>query len=118
MSLLDAGYPRPYPAALRCVRPRPDVLGHRHHPHAVLVAPVLDHVHGRAAVAVGPGRGADHGSRRLRLALLEPSGLIEVASRWCHSSPTLSSLFLVKSPLPLFLEPATPLGVRARSRVS
>src|SRR5439155_1275563 len=60
---------------LRRVRPRADVLGHRHHAHAVLVAAVRDAVHGGAAVAVGQGQGAGDGARAVRVARLEAAGM-------------------------------------------
>jgi hypothetical protein len=47
-----------------------------------------------------------------------PSAVIGPRLDGAIASPYFLSLFLVKSPLPLFLKPATPLGVRARSRVS
>ena len=47
-------HPRAPEADLRRLRSRAHVLGHRHHPHAVLVAAVRDHVHRGAAVAHRP----------------------------------------------------------------
>src|SRR2546422_838524 len=53
------------------LRARPLLLGHRHHPHAVLVAAMRDDVHGRIAMAEGPRPRARHGRRHRRLARLE-----------------------------------------------
>src|SRR5256712_5178777 len=47
------------------------VLGHRHHPHAVLVPAVRDDVHRRTAVAEGPRPRAGDGWGDRRLARLE-----------------------------------------------
>src|SRR5437667_9712403 len=46
-------HPRLSAPDLRSVRPRALVLGHRHHPHAVLVSAMRDHVHRGAATAKG-----------------------------------------------------------------
>ncbi len=73
-------HPRTHPEALRRVRSRADVLGNRHHAHAVLVEAVRDDVHRRAALAVGEGQGAHHGTRALQLARLEPARQIEPTS--------------------------------------
>src|SRR5262249_1111762 len=56
---------------LRGVRTGPVVLGHRYHPHAVLVPTVRDDVHRGDAVAQGPRPRARDGRRRGRLARLE-----------------------------------------------
>src|SRR5438046_2324232 len=56
---------------LRRLRSRTDVLGHRHHAHAVRVAAVRDALHGRAAVALRARQGADHGTCPLHVARLE-----------------------------------------------
>ncbi|MBI2206578.1 MAG: amidohydrolase family protein [Candidatus Rokubacteria bacterium] len=64
-------HPRLFAADLRGVRARALVLGHRHHPHAVLVSPMRDDVHRGAAVAPGPRPRARDGWRRRRLARLE-----------------------------------------------
>ena len=58
-------------ADLRCVRPAAQLLGHRHHPHAVLVEAMRDDVHRGDAVAEGPRPRTGHGPRGLRLARLE-----------------------------------------------
>src|SRR4030095_14836712 len=64
-------HPRPSEADLRRLRAGANVLGHRHHPHAVLVAAVRDHVHRRAALADGARPGSGHGPGRLQLARME-----------------------------------------------
>ena len=64
-------HPRPSAADLRRLRSGADVLGHRHHAHAVLVAAVRDDVHRGAALADGARPGAGHGPGRLQLARLE-----------------------------------------------
>src|SRR5690349_16418552 len=56
--------------------PAAQLLGHRHHPHAVLVERVRDDVHRGDAVAEGPRPRARHGPRGLRLARLEPARLM------------------------------------------
>ena len=58
-------HPRQPAPALRRLRPRALVLGHRHHAHALPVASVRDAVHGRAALAEGPRPRAGHGPGRL-----------------------------------------------------
>ena len=69
-------HPRPPAPHLRRLRPRAPVLGHRHHPHALLVAAVRDPLHRGAALAHGARPGARHGARRVRVARLEsPSAL-------------------------------------------
>ena len=67
-------HPRPPAPDLRRLRPGADVLGHRHHAHAVLVAAVRDDVHRGAALAVGARQGAGDGARPVRLARLEDAG--------------------------------------------
>src|SRR4030095_10348640 len=67
-------HPRQPAPALRRLRPRALVLGHRHHAHAVLVASVRDAVHGRAALAEGPRPRTGNGPGRLRLAGMETIG--------------------------------------------
>jgi hypothetical protein len=58
-------HPRQPAPALRRLRPRALVLGHRHHAHALPVASVRDAVHGRAALAEGPRPRTGHGPGRL-----------------------------------------------------
>jgi len=67
-------HPRLSAPGLRGVRARPLLLGHRHHAHAVLVAPVRDDVHRGAAVAEGPRPRARDGRGHRRLAGLEAPG--------------------------------------------
>src|SRR6516225_2898045 len=74
-------HPRPYSQALRCVRARADVLGHRHHPHADHMEAVRDDVHGGATLAARAGQRADHGARALRVACLEAAGMTAARSR-------------------------------------
>src|SRR5207247_1690274 len=70
-------HPRPSPPDLRGVRAGPLVLGHRHHPHAVLLSAMRDDVHRGAAVASRPRPRARDGWRHRRLARLEAArGLI------------------------------------------
>src|SRR6266852_7270641 len=66
-------HPRLPAPDLRGIWPRALLLGHRHHPHAVLVAAMRDDVHRGAAVAEGPRPRARDGGRRRRLAGLEAS---------------------------------------------
>ncbi len=68
--------------------PETDVLGHRHHAHALLVAAVRDHVHGGTAVAVGQGQGTDHGTRRVHLARLEAAGIATSGSASSARTPS------------------------------
>ena len=68
-------HPQIHPADRRGVRAGAQLLGHRHHPHAVLVEAVRDDVHRRDAVAQRPRPRARHGPRGLRLARLEPARL-------------------------------------------
>ena len=70
-------HPQIHPPDRRRVRPAALLLGHRHHPHAVLVPAMRDDVHRGTAVAPGPRQGSGHGRRGLRLARLETPGLIE-----------------------------------------
>src|SRR6202008_2519333 len=64
-------HPRQSAPALRRLRPRALVLGHRHHAHALPVGSVRDAVHGGAALAEGPRPRAGHGPGGLRLAGME-----------------------------------------------
>src|SRR5262245_27649168 len=80
-------HPRPYSQALRCVRARADVLGHRHHPHADHMEAVRDDVHGGATLAARAGQRADHGARALRVACLEAAGMTAARSRDKGSGP-------------------------------
>src|SRR5205823_6660808 len=57
----------------RRIRSRADVLGHRHHPDAVLVAAMRDLVHRGAAVAEGPRPRARHGRSGVQLGGLATS---------------------------------------------
>ena len=56
---------------LRRVRARALLLGHRYHPHAVLVSAMRDDVHRRDALAQGPRPRTSDGWRGRRLARLE-----------------------------------------------
>ena len=76
-------HPRLSPPDLRGVRARALVLGHRHHPHAVLVSAVRDDVHRGAAVAEGPRPGAGDGWGRRRLARLEAPRRCLIERRRC-----------------------------------
>ena len=74
--------PYPYPTMQTYLRqiydafgPHRDVLGHRHHQDAVLLAPMRDDVHRRAAVAQRTGQTPGHGGCTLRLVGLEPGSL-------------------------------------------
>src|SRR5436305_467386 len=60
---------------LRRVRPRADVLAHRHHPDAVLLAAMRDFVHRGIAVAQGPRPRPRHGRSGVQLGGLDPSRL-------------------------------------------
>src|SRR5262249_54841748 len=80
-------HPRSYSQALRCVRARADVLGHRHHPHADHMEAVRDDVDGRATLAARAGQRADHGARALRVACLEAAGMTAARSRDEGSAP-------------------------------
>ena len=65
-----------HPHLHRCfrrLRPRADVLGHRHHPDAVLLAAMRDAVHRGTAVAEGPRPRARHGRGAVQLARLAAS---------------------------------------------
>ncbi len=91
-------HPPLYPPALRRLWADALLLGHRHHPHAVLMERVRDHVHRGNAVAHRPRPGARHGPRALRLARLEAAGVIADTHRsagamsvWPKSSPLNSS---------------------------
>src|SRR5262249_18052686 len=83
-------HPRPHSQALRCVRARADVLGHRHHPHADHMEAVRDDVHGGATLAARAGQRADHGARALRVACLEAAGMTAARSRDGGSGPPLT----------------------------
>ena len=69
---------RAHPQALRRLRARAHVLGHRHHAHADFVAAVRDDVHRRAAVVEREGQGAHHGAGALQLDRVEAGGLTAV----------------------------------------
>src|SRR5205085_12402960 len=64
-------HPQIHAADRRSVRARAHLLGHRHHPHAVFVAPKRDDVYRGDAVAQEPRPRTRHGPRAVRLARLE-----------------------------------------------
>src|SRR5438094_3619825 len=74
-------YPQIYPANRRDLRAATQLLGHRHHPHALLVEAVRHDVHRRDAMAEGPRPRTGDGSRGLRLARLEIAELAATGGR-------------------------------------
>jgi predicted TIM-barrel fold metal-dependent hydrolase len=73
----EDGYPfrSLHPHLHRCFDafgPERDVLGHRHHPDAMLLAAMRDSVHRKTAVAEGTRSRSGHGRSRLQLAGLAP----------------------------------------------
>ena len=70
-------YSQIHPADRRDLRAAAQLLGHRHHPHAVFVEAMRDDVHRGDAVAQRPRPRAGDGPRGLRLGRLETIRLIE-----------------------------------------
>jgi len=86
-------HPRLSAPDLRGVRARPLLLGHRHHPHAVLLSAVRDAVHRRAAMAPRSRPRAGDGRGHRRLARLEaPRGGLITAWRATWTSMTPSAV--------------------------
>ena len=73
-------HPQIHSPDLRCLRPAALLLGHRHHPHAVLLPAVRDDVHRRTAVTPGPRQRSRHGAGHHRLARLEAPGITDFSS--------------------------------------
>ena len=82
-------YSQIHPADRRDLRAATQLLGHRHHPHAVFVEAMRDDVHRGDAVAQGARPRAGDGPRGLRLGRLEIARLIDEnrTSRDCRRSP-------------------------------
>ena len=66
--------------------PHRDVLGHRHHQDAVLLAAMRDDVHRGTAVAERGGQATDHGRRVVRLVGLEQRGAMTMSSKYERAS--------------------------------
>ena len=101
-----------YLRQIRGVRPRALVLGHRHHPHAVLVSAMRDDVYRGAAVAEGPRPRAGDGRGRRRLARLEAPRRCLIARRRGMAGPigdrlAINDLFVaVRAGAVIFTTPA------------
>src|SRR5439155_8729445 len=78
-------YPQIYPADRRDLRAATQLLGYRHHPHALLVEAVRHDVHRRDAMVDGPRPRTGDGSRGVRLARLEIAGLTALTARSLRS---------------------------------